>query len=207
MRLIAAPALALLSCVAGYAFADELVSVCYNYGCAEEQWVSFSEARLARLREMLAMATTPERERALLAPVIGQLYAWAGGQSPIKADRGGNYADEGVVGAMDCIDHSTTTTRLLRLLEARGWLRFHGVLEPARRTRFLIFQHLSAAIEELPPRWLQPLSGTEPDGKPDAPPLTGPLPLFAVDSWFVDNGQPAIVLPLEEWLKGGGPHV
>lgn len=191
----------------GYAFADELVSVCYNYSCAEEQWVSFSEARLAWAREMLAAAKTPEAERELLAPVVGRLYAWAGEQSPIKADRGGNYADEGVYGAMDCIDHSTTTTRLLRLLEARGWLRFHVVLEPARRTRFMIFQHYSAVIEELPPRWLQPTSGSEPDGKPDTPPPPAGLPSFAVDSWFVDNGQPAIVLPLQEWLKGGGPHV
>ena len=207
MKLIAAPAIALLSCAAGYAFADELVSVCYNYGCAREQRVSFSEVRLAGIRETLAAAKTPERERALLAPVIGQLYAWAGEQSPIKADRCGNFADEGVVGAMDCIDHTTTTTRLLRLLEARGWLRFHSVREPARRTRFMIFQHYSAVIEEMPPRWLQPLSGVEPDGKPEAPLPTVERPHHVVDSWFVDNGQPAIVMPLQEWLKGGGPNV
>ena len=30
---------------------------------------------------------------------------------------------------------------------------------------------------------------------------------FAVDSWFVDNGQPAVILPLEEWKKGAGPDV
>lgn len=207
MNLFAAPVIVLLSCAAGCSLADELVSVCYNYGCAEEQWVSFSDARLAWVGEMLAAATTPERERALLAPVIGQMYAWAGQQSPIKADRGGNFADAGVVGAMDCIDHSTTTTRLLRLLEARGWLLFHRVLGPARRTRFLIFQHLSAVIEEMPPRWLQSLSGSEPDGKPDTAQPTDALPRYAVDSWFVDNGQPAVVLPLHEWLKGGGPHV
>ena len=207
MNALTAPVIVLLSCAMGSVLADEAVSVCYNYSCAREQQVSFSEARLAGIGETLAAATTAERERALLALVIGRMYAWAGEQSPIKADRGGNFADEGVVGAMDCIDHSTTTTRLLRLLEARGWLRFHRVLEPVRRTRFLIFQHLSAAIEELPPRWLQPLSGVEPDGKPEAAPPTDGLPRYVVDSWFVDNGQPAVILPLQEWLKGGGPHV
>ena len=30
---------------------------------------------------------------------------------------------------------------------------------------------------------------------------------YVVDSWFVDNGEPAVVLPLAEWLKGGGPNV
>ncbi len=164
MRALTAPVIALLSCATGTALADETVSVCYNYGCAREQWVNFSEERLAGIRAALAAATTAEYERAELAPIIGRMYAWAGQQSPIKVDRGGNYADDGVNGAMDCIDHSTTTTRLLRLLESRGWLRFHRVLEPARRTRFLIFQHLSAVIEEASPRWLQPLSGAEPDG-------------------------------------------
>ena len=30
---------------------------------------------------------------------------------------------------------------------------------------------------------------------------------FVVDSWFVDNGQPAVILPLAEWKKGAGPDV
>lgn len=30
---------------------------------------------------------------------------------------------------------------------------------------------------------------------------------FAVDSWFVDHGEPAVVLPLAEWLNGEGPNV
>jgi len=30
---------------------------------------------------------------------------------------------------------------------------------------------------------------------------------YVVDSWFVDNGEPAVVLPLAEWLNGGGPNV
>ena len=30
---------------------------------------------------------------------------------------------------------------------------------------------------------------------------------FAVDSWFVDNGQAAVILPLGEWKEGAGPDV
>ena len=62
-------------------------------------------------------------------------------------------------------------------------------------------------IEELPPRWLQQTSGTEPDGEPEAAQPTAGRPRYVVDSWFADNGQPAVVLPENEWLKGGGPNV
>jgi len=195
-------------------WADEAISVCYNYGCAAEQLVTYSESQLAWAREMLISAATAEGERQRLALAVGQLYGWAGEQSPIWRDRGGNYADEGVQGAMDCIDHSTTTTRLLRLLEVRGWLRFHRVLEPVRRTRFVILEHVSALIEEVPPRWPPrdvPV-GAPPDYAPlspgwDAPDAAAAPRRFVVDSWFVDNGQPAVVLPLEEWMKWGGPNV
>jgi len=121
---------------------------------------------------------------------------------------------------MDCIDHSTSTTRLLELVEARGWLRFHRVVEPARRTRFIL-QHFSAVVEvlsaeeriaRLPPG--QALAGcncTE-DGQVIEEAAEGdggdrPGERYVVDSWFVDNGEPAVVLPLAEWLKGGGPNV
>jgi hypothetical protein len=28
-----------------------------------------------------------------------------------------------------------------------------------------------------------------------------------VDSWFFDNGQPAVVMPLAQWHAGEGPNV
>jgi hypothetical protein len=37
--------------------------------------------------------------------------------------------------------------------------------------------------------------------------MKGEAARFAVDSWFVDNGQPAVILPLDEWKKGAGPDV
>jgi hypothetical protein len=46
--------------------------------------------------------------------------------------------------------------------------------------------HYSAVIEEL---------------------ADGEAARFVVDSWFVDNGQPAVILPLDEWKKGAGPDV
>jgi hypothetical protein len=104
-----------------------------------------------------------------LAETLGSLYAWGGEQSDIHNDRGGNYADDHVSGKMDCIDHSTSTTRLLHLLVRRGYLRWHRVLEPqSRNFAGLVPVHWSAVIEET---------------QEDEPRR------FVVDSWFVDNGS------------------
>ncbi len=163
------------------------VNICYNYGCQRQAEVDLEGAALRAVERRLRDAEDGAAERAALARSIGRLYLLAGRQTPVASDRAGNYLDQGIEGRMDCIDHSTSTTRLLQLLEARGWLRFHRVLEPVRRTRF-IFQHFSASIEELPVA----------DGQPAR---------YVVDSWFVDNGEPAVVMPLVEWLNGGGPNV
>ncbi len=206
------------------------VEVCFNYSCATSARVDYDFADLDALRMELTSARDPASERAAIATAVGTLYRIAGRQTPISADRGGNFSDGGVHGRMDCIDHSTTTTRLLELMESREWLRFHKVLEPVRRNR-VIFQHFSAAIEEVVTR-APPMAEVHPEHVPDHVPLllvlcdcegvtdessrpddsdveleAAPGSRFVVDSWFVDHGEPAVVLPLVDWLKGEGPNV
>jgi hypothetical protein len=177
----------LLVALAGVVSADETVRICHGYGCLVQTDIRFTEGQLGQVRRMLFAAVDAEKEREMLSGVIGQLYAWAGEQSDIYNDRGGNFADGHVPGKMDCIDHSTSTTRLLKVLEGRGYLRWHRVLEPVvRNVASVFFVHYSAVIEE----------------KTD-----GEAARFVVDSWFVDNGQPAVILPLGEWKKGAGPDV
>jgi hypothetical protein len=166
--------------------ADDVVSVCFNYGCRGQTEVRYSDGQLDQARHELDGAASAVEERARLAQVVGRLYRWAGDQSPIGADRAGN-DDDGVYGRMDCIDHSTNTTRLLKMLEARGGLKHHRVLEPARRTRWWVTQHFSAVVEQS--------DGAEAGAR------------FVIDSWFVAPGEPAVVLPLEKWLDGEGPNV
>ena len=190
-RLILRWLAALLLFAATPVFAEESVPICFNYGCAAEQAAVFSEQQLEWLRDIMGIADNPEQERALVSLTVGRLYVWAGEQTPVAADRGGNLADDGQPGSMDCIDHSTTTTRFLRLMERHGALRFHRVLDPAKRG--VVFQHLSAQIQEIGPELMHA--------------ETEHIQRFAVDSWYVDNGQPAIVLPLDEWKDGGGPDV
>ena len=200
------------------------VPLCFNYSCAATESVVFDARLLAELRTSLGEATDPVAERVALAVAVGRLYGEAGAQTPVGADRAGNYFDLGVDGRMDCIDHSTNTTRFLHMIEARGMLRFHHVLEPVRRTRFVL-QHFGAQIEEVePPASLRP-AVVVPDHVPlmlalcdcaevlaDVPepapiPDSRPGERFVIDSWFVDNGEAAIVLPLANWLDGDGPNV
>ena len=180
------------------------LQVCFNYGCIAQAEVTFAPQQLAEIAGALRARNAAE-ERALLGPAIGRLYAWAGAQSPIAADKGGNLADEAVYGRMDCIDHSLTTTRFLRLLEARGMLRYHSVDERVLRSRFLFFEHYAAQIVErdVAPRAQAGVVAS------DVQPVDAGLAAarFAVDSWFFDNGQPAVILPLADWKAGEGPDV
>ena len=176
----------LLLCALG-AQAEQRVAVCFNYGCLAQAEVVYDDVQLHELGQLFARVQDAADERAALSVAVGRLLAWAGRQSPVFADRGGNYDDGGVYGGMDCIDHSTTTTRLLRMIDAQGWLRYHRVREPVLRSRFVIFEHYSALIEEVDAAMAQ-------DER-----------RYVVDSWFFDNGQPAAVMPLARWQAGESP--
>ena len=208
MRRAAGVLLALLS---GSLAADELVPICHGYGCQATAEIRYTEGQLAGIRRMLFAAKDAEGEREALSMALGEFYRWAGEQSDVHNDKGGNYADEGVSGRMDCIDHSTSTTRLLRLLERRGYLRWHRVIEPVERNVIgVLFIHYSAVIEEVGRpggRLAKAEAAVANEGEEAVGESVGEPARFAVDSWFVDNGQPAVILPLEDWKKGAGPDV
>lgn len=170
------------------AVADETVLVCHGYGCLGQSEIHYSEGQLGDVRRLLRAAVDPVDERKRLAEAVGLLYRWAGEQSDVRNDRAGNFNDGHLPGKMDCIDHSTSTTRLLEVLAGRGYLRWHRVLAPEGRYFLGLFvNHWSATIEET--------------GGPQAGAR------FVVDSWFVNNGEAAVILPLDDWKKGAGPDV
>lgn len=182
-------------------FSEVALPICYGYGCLAQVEIRYSRGQLGDVRRQLFSAVDAADERKMLAGVIGQLYRWAGEQSEIRNDRGGNYADGHGPGKMDCIDHSTSTTRLLTLLESRGYLRWHRVLAPEPRYLLgIVASHWSAVIEEVAES-----SERTTDNAGEQESLDSAR--FVVDSWFVDNGEPAVILPLAEWKKGAGPDV
>ena len=171
----------LLVCISLRAAADEL-TICYNYDCAVQAAVVFSEKQVLQVGALFKKLPSAETERTAIAQAIGLFETFAGKQTPTHNDRGGNVNDEGVDGRMDCIDHSHNTTAYLRLMEQRGWFNFHRVLEPTMRAHLLVNDHWAARIQEKQ-------GGQE----------------FIVDSWFFDNGHPATLFTLDEWLSGASP--
>lgn len=190
---------------------------CFNYGCTSRVPVLFLQAELMRVEALFIGVADAADERDRIARALAELYRLIGGQTPVFMDVAGNLRDEERQGRMDCIDHSATTTRLLELMAEQGWLRHHEVLKPARRG-WLFAQHFSAVIEE------RGEAVTVPDHVPvllvqcDCPEVVHDIPArpsgtaieparFAVDTWFVDHGEPAVILPLADWLNGEGPNV
>ena len=164
-------------------FADEKIMICYGYGCLVQKQIIILESELKPLIQKIQNAQNDEEERQKTAEVLGELYKIAGTQSPIWQDRAGNYNDP-PFGKMDCIDHSTTSDRFLKMLEGRAVFKWHKIAKIQRRF-FLIFpSHYSAAMENLVENQV-----------------------FVFDTWLVEQGEPAVVLPLEEWKKGDGRDV
>lgn len=158
--------------------ADE-VSMCFNYGCNAQAVVNLSAAELDTVAALFADVAGAADERDAVARAMAWLYFYAGQQSPIWRDRGGNYEDDGVDGRMDCIDHSINTTTWLHLLAEHGWLKHHRVAERVQRGR-LLSVHWSARLVET--------GATQRE--------------WAVDTWFLDPGRPASIFPLRDWMKG-----
>jgi len=172
-------AAALLLAAAAVRAEQVALTICHEYGCKVQEKITFDEAVFVKVGEMLRTADDAVSERYAIAAAVARLYVEAGKQTPIWRDRGGDTNDEGE-GSMDCIDHAANTTTFLRLMEARGLLRFHRVGEPVKRGIFA--EHWAATITE------------------KAAPA-----VYTVDSWFYDFGMPAIVMGLSDWRAGRRP--
>ncbi|MFA5171929.1 MAG: hypothetical protein WC426_10220 [Sulfuriferula sp.] len=158
------------------------VDICYNYDCAVHASVRLTSTQMRDVRELFVAVATPRQERDAIALAMGFLAGYAAQQTPTGNDKGGNVNDGGVDGRMDCIDHSHNTTAYLQLLKRFGFLAYHDVLPPVERAPLLLDEHWGAEIMEY--------------GSGDK---------FVVDTWFRDNGAPAVIYPLDKWLRGASP--
>ncbi|MBE0627136.1 MAG: hypothetical protein IH606_20240 [Burkholderiales bacterium] len=180
-----------LACQADVFVRDDIIvdpdpaqfNICHGNGCDGLVWVKLGAEQWQRVREVFATpADTPAGEREQIRTAVALLETTVGAMTGTASDRGGNLAGFGLPGQMDCIDESTNTTTYLRMLQKYGLLRWHQVAERATRWSLLTWPHTTAVIEER--------AGLAP---------------WAVDSWFLDNGEPPFVLPLRTWRDGWRP--
>ncbi len=155
------------------------IPICYNYSCNRTAHVRPSAGDWTMVVDQFKPAAgSPVEERQMIQRAIAMLEQIAGEQTPTFRDRGRNPVVNEWPGQMDCIDESTNTARYLELLQQRGLLRWHGVVERAYRAPYILDQHWAGQIVEL---------------------QTGNH--YAVDSWHLDNGEPPYIQAISDWQK------
>jgi hypothetical protein len=155
---------------------------CEGYGCPVYKNVILSKSDWKKIDKAFGKkAKNAEDERAKLPDVIAVFEQVVGALTGTDGDRLGTFIQTGE-GQLDCVDESTNTTIYLMLLAERGLLKFHSIEQPQVRYPLISgrgWMHQTAVITDVKTK-----------------------AQFAVDSWFEDNGQPAYVVPLPEWLNG-----
>ncbi len=167
-------------------------TVCHGYGCQFTSPVRLSAATWDWLAApfraasfLAASGQSAEQERERIKTYIGRMEIIAGLYAGTLRDKAGTSVFAAGRGQLDCEDETVNTTTYLKLLDGEGLLAFHTVAAPAGRG-FAVggWPHLTAAIRERKSRIL-----------------------YAVDSWYFDNGIEPFVIPIERWLAGQGPSL
>jgi hypothetical protein len=158
-----------------------MLDTCTDYHCDIIVPVVLDIRETAQIEQLFKNIETPSEERERIALAIGLFESLVGPKNGTSDDLGKNPFDaphRPRGGQLDCISESTNSTTYLKQLEKSGLLSWHSVEERAVRHRWLFAIHWTAVISDR--------NGVH----------------YAVDSWYGNNGEPAIVLPLEDWYKG-----
>ncbi len=158
--------------------------MCHGGGCALISHVSISPDEWQKVIAAFdPMPSNAEEERAAIGSAIGVMEIIVGDKTDTGTDRGGTFGNSAYPGQLDCNDEATNTTNYMRLMQQNGLLHFHDIISTQIRGFFFHgWPHSTAAIQD---------QATKEN--------------YAVDSWFYDNGMPAVVVPLKQWKSGWKP--
>lgn len=151
---------------------------CFDFGCKTTREIRFSPADWQAVREPFATAVVDaESERQAIRRAVAKMEQITGELTGTAHDKAGNYPGSDLPGQMDCIDESTNTFQYLSALEEQDLLRWHRIDLKHRRIVWFL-THWTATIREVE-------SGR----------------IFAVDSWYRDNGELPYVQPIDDWKR------
>lgn len=163
--------------------------VCQGGGGADRRQVSLNDEEWAEITAIFTDADDvllddATRERKQIAEAIGALEKIIGDKVGTSEDRAGTFDNSDYAGQMDCNDEAINSTTYMRLMVQNGLIRLHQVEDMRTRNFFFTgWPHSTAVIHEV---------------------ATGER--YAVDSWFYDNGEPAIIVPFALWKSGYIPE-
>lgn len=157
--------------------------ICFNHGCESRADVSLAPEQWQQIRLIFhPPVSSAQEERRRIERAIGALESLVGRVTGIDADKGGSLAGLWQRNQMDCIDESTNTRAYLVMLKNDGLLKYHAPAANARRLLPRLYLHATAVMKE-----------------------TATNEEYAVDSWFLDHGQPPFIVPLKTWRRGWTP--
>ncbi|MEO3427944.1 hypothetical protein AAFN88_03745 [Pelagibius sp. CAU 1746] len=160
-------------------------TICHGHGCRLRSQVGLTPLEWDPVADLFAEpAASAAIERGRIATAIGLLETEVGRKAGTSKDRGGTFNAMSGNDQFDCVDETTNTSVYLTLLAKAGYLKWHKLEGWAGRGALIdgAWPHQTAVIEELKTKRI-----------------------YAVDSWFEDNGRAAHVVPLEDWRAGWSP--
>ena len=158
-------------------------SVCHGHTCAEFSRVSLSEEEWLSIKDTFSGVSDAPGERMAIGEAIARFERIVGQHVGTHRDMGRNPSGFSRSGQLDCVDEATNTTVYLSILQEQGLLDWHLVDDRnSRGISTLQVLHWTAVIRD------------NKSGK-----------RYAVDSWFLANGEPPFILPLDEWQAGWAP--
>ena len=158
-------------------------TICYHGSCEDIAEVHLGVEQWQSIRSLFSDNHNPQQERENIRRAIAKMESMVGDITGTHADKAKTLDRLGEQGQLDCIDESTNTTFYLTMMMNDGMIRWHTIEDRETRGYFLFgWPHTTAVIRD------------RQDGQK-----------YAVDSWFLDNGKPPYILPLDKWDSGWEP--
>lgn len=164
----------------------EEFAVCHGFGCSQATAVNLTAQQWASVTKPLAgKAKSPEAERVQIAKAIARMERAVQEATQMSADLGEAHTFEKDQHQMDCLDETINSSRYLKFFADKGFLHHHEVADPLHRGFFVdgMWPHNSAAVREKD---------------------TGGV--YAIDSYYSDNGEKVHVVEKREWLAEWRPE-
>jgi hypothetical protein len=159
--------------------------ICYSHDCQDLADVQLSPDQWERVRAVFSTgAADAAAEREYISRAIGVLETMVGPRTGTDRDIGGSFRGSLLENQMDCVDEAVNTLTYLTIMEDDQLISYHDINLPASRGIFLNgWPHIAAVLVDKHTK-----------------------EKYVVDSWFLDNGQPAFVLPYKKRKSGWNPE-